>query len=374
MIIYNIWLGKKYVEVQENYNDSYSKYNSTYVDFLQNIKVVKRLNATKYANCKNEETFKKVIPKMDKINLFYSLRSNGIGFFVYLMYAIILVNLYIKMKNGQDILSDLLFYSTIFIGLSTELKDLSRLFMHYNKFEAATYQVENIIGEEVKRDIIYNWCNIQINELEFKYNEETKNVINIPKFEINKGDKVSIVGRSGQGKTTFLNIFARYLEIDSKKYKIDGESKEGNLNLAYISQEIDLFNLTVKENLCLGKEIENEQLMTYIKEAGLEDWIYKLENGLDTIVGERGLKLSVGQKQRLNLIRGILLDKDIYILDEPTSNLDKETERLVISFIQKYLKDKTVVIVTHREEIRKICNKHYEFKDNTMKEYKLESV
>lgn len=100
----------------------------------------------------------------------------------------------------------------------------------------------------------------------------------------------------------------------------------------------------------------------YLKEAGLEDWVNRLEDGLDTIVGEKGLKLSVGQKQRLNIIRGILLDKDIYILDEPTSNLDKETEKMIINLIKKYLKEKTVIIVTHREEIKDICDRHYKVK------------
>lgn len=370
MVLYNIWVGRKYVIYQEEYNDSYSKYNSTYVDFLQNIKTVKRLNATKYANSKNEESFKEVIPKMNKINLFYSLRSNGISFFVYFMYIVILINLYFKMKNGEDILSYLLFYATMFSGLSTELKDLSRLFMRYNKLQAATNKVENIIGKDIENNTINNWNTIEIKDLEFKYNEETKNTIYIPYFKLNKGDKISIVGRSGQGKTTFLNIFSRYIDIDSEKYKIDGKTIKGNLDLAYISQEIDLFNLTIKENLCLGKNIEEEKLMMYLSEAGLKEWVDKLENGLDTIVGERGLKLSVGQKQRLNIIRGILLDKDIYVLDEPTSNLDKETEKLIVNLIQKYLKDKTIIIVTHRDEIKKICSRHYEFKDSIMKEYK----
>ena len=371
MVLYNIWLGKRYVVVQEKYNNSYSKYNSTYVDFLQNIKTVKRLNATKYANYKNEEAFKEVIPKLDKTNFFYSLRSNGISFFVYFMYAIILINLYFKMKNGENILSYLLFYATMFSGLSAELKDLSRLFMHYNKFQAATNQVENIIGNDSESNIIYEWEKIQIKDLEFKYNNETKQTIYIPKFMVNKGDKISIVGKSGQGKTTFLNIFSRYIEVDEvddSNYIIDGKIKKGNLNLAYISQEIDLFNLTVRENLCLGKNIDDTQLMKYLKDAGLDDWVSKLEYGLDTFVGERGLKLSVGQKQRLNIIRGILLEKDVYVLDEPTSNLDKETEKLIINLIQKYLKDKTVIIVTHRDEIRNICNRHYEFKNNRMVE------
>ena len=370
MVLYNIWIGKRYVIVQEKYNNSYSKYNSIYVDFLQNIRTVKRLSASKYANYKNEEAFEEVIPKLDKTNFFYSLRSNGISFFVYFMYIIILINLYLKMKAGENILSFLLFYATIFSGLSLELKDLSRLFMHYNKFKAATNQVEKIIGNDEEISNIEDWKTIEIKDLEFKYSDEAKNTIFIPNFKINKGEKVSIVGKSGQGKTTFLNIFSRYIDVNDKNYRVDEKPKKGNLNIAYISQEIDLFNLTVKENLCLGKNIDDEKLMIYLKEAGLDEWVNRLEKGLDTIVGERGLKLSVGQKQRLNLIRGVLLNKDIYVLDEPTSNLDKETEELIIKFIQKYLKNKTVVIVTHRNEIKKICNRHYEFKNNKMEECK----
>ena len=219
--------------------------------------------------------------------------------------------------------------------------------------------------------VIYDWNEIRLTNLEFKYNGESKTTISIPDFKIKKGDKVSIIGKSGQGKTTFLNILARYIDTESENYKIDGKAVKGNLNLAYISQEVDLFDLTIKENLCLGKEFKDEELMKYLKEAGLDEWVNNLENGLYTVVGERGLKISVGQKQRLNLIRGILLDRDIYLLDEPTSNLDKETEKIIIDLIQKYLKDKTVVIVTHRDEIRKICDLHYEFKDNIMSESKI---
>ncbi len=367
MVIYNVWLGKKVVVVQEEYNELYSKYNSTYVDFLQNVKTIKRLNASQYANEKNEQLYQKVLPKLDQLNLFYSFRSNGINTFVYIMYVIVLGNLYFKMQVGENILSSLLFYATIFDLLRVELKDLTFLFIHFNKFQAATNQVEKIIGDEPENNLIKDWNTIQISNLEFQYSKDAKTTVQIPNFEIHCGEKISIVGKSGQGKSTFLNIFSRYIEVDSENYKVDGESKSGNLDLAYISQEIDLFDLTVKENLCLGKDISDETLMKILAEAGLQNWVEKLENGLDTIVGERGLKLSVGQKQRLNLIRGILLDKDIYVLDEPTSNLDKETEKLIVDLIQKYLGNKTVVIVTHRDEIKKICQKHYVFEENRMR-------
>lgn len=371
MVFYNVWLGKWYVSVQEDYNEAYSKYNSCYVDFLQNLKTVKRLNASKFARQKNEALFEKVLPKLQKMNFVFSLRSNGINMFVYVMYAIVLVNLYFKMQAGENILSSLLFYVTIFDMLRAELKDLTYLFVHFNKFQAATNQVEKMIGEESENHVIEDWNTIQICNLEFKYYKDAKATIQIPHFEIHRGDKISIVGKSGQGKSTFLNILSRYIEVDGENYKIDGEVKQGNLNLSYISQEIDLFDLTVRENLCLGKEISDETLMKILAEAGLEDWARKLENGLDTVVGERGLKLSVGQKQRLNLIRGILLDKDVYVLDEPTSNLDKETEKLIVNLIQKYLENKTVVIVTHRDEIKRICEKHYVFEENKMREENL---
>lgn len=374
ILLYNVWIGKKSVIVQEEYNNQYSKYNSTYVDFLQNIKTVKRLNATKYANYKNEEAFKRVISKLDKTNFLYSLRSNGINFFVYFMYAIILINLYFKMKAGQEVLPYLLFYATMFSGIALELKDLARLFLHYNKFKAATNQVENIIGNDNEANIIKEWNEIQINGLNFKYDEENKTSININDFVIKKGEKISVVGESGQGKSTFLNIFSRYIDIDEERYKIDGKTVKGNLDLAYISQEIDLFDLSIRDNLCLGRKIDDNKLMLYLKEAGLEEWIKSLEDGLETIVGERGLKLSVGQKQRLNIIRGILLDKEIYVLDEPTSNLDKNTEMLIVNLIEKHLNNKTVIIVTHRDRIKRICNRHYEFKNNTMKELIEENV
>lgn len=368
MVVYNVWLGKKVVSVQEDYNEKYSQYNSSYVDFLQNAKTVKRLRAGKFASQKNEELFQKTLPKLDKLNLFYSLRSNGINAFVYIMYVVVLVNLYFQMKSGVNILSSLLFYATIFDLLRGELKDLTFLFIHYNRFQAATNQVEKIVGKEEDKGVIQNWEEIRISNLNFKYHDETKTTICIPDFRLKKGEKISIVGKSGQGKTTFLNILSRDIEVDRACYQIDGKTLDEKLDLAYISQEIDLFDLSIRENLCLGKKLEDAELMQYLKEAGLDEWIEKSEHGLDTIVGERGLKLSAGQKQRLNILRGILLDKDVYILDEPTSNLDQETEKRMVNLIQKYLKNKTVIIVTHRDEIKRICERHYEFKENKMLE------
>ena len=225
-----------------------------------------------------------------------------------------------------------------------------------------------MIIEEEPQNKTRNWNNITLKDIEFKYNDESNAIIKIPSFSLNKKDKISIVGESGQGKSTFLSLFCRFYDIDDKNYLKDGTPTSKIPDIAYISQESDLFDLTIKENLCLGKRISNETLNEYLKDAGLDEWINDLENGLDTLVGEKGIKLSAGQKQRLNIIRGILLDKEIYILDEPTSNLDSLSENKIYDMINKYLKNKTCLIVTHRPKLTEICNKHYYFDKRVMLE------
>ena len=297
-----------------------------------------------------------------------SLIVDGTNFLVYVMFFILMLHLFFQMQSGVDVFSYVVFYVTIFNSLNVELAHLSQMFLYFNKFHAANNQIEEMIGEEEKQLKFRNFDNITLNDIEFKYHKNSKNVIKIPYFSINKKDKISIVGESGQGKSTFLSIFCRFYTIDNGKYLVDDISTNKAPDVAYISQEVDLFDLSIRDNLLLGKGVSDKKLKEYLDDAGLLDWVNSLEYGLDTLVGEKGVRLSTGQKQRLNIIRGILLDKDIYILDEPTSNLDQVSEQKIYDMISKYLKDKTCIIVTHRMELTKLCNKHYYFKDKEMLE------
>ena len=170
------------------------------------------------------------------------------------------------------------------------------------------------------------------------------------------------MGESGQGKTTAMNILAGLyplkqgeLIIDNKKYV------DKRLELVFVSQEAELFDLSIRDNLCLGQDISDKKICEMFEDAGLTGWYNELPQGLDTIVGEKGIKLSAGQKQRLNFIRGILFDKPLYFFDEPTSNLYSVSEEKITNMIEKYLKNKTYVIVTHRPMLKDLCNKHYVF-------------
>ncbi|MBR1376777.1 MAG: ABC transporter ATP-binding protein [Bacilli bacterium] len=370
IVIYNVIITKTNVKIQEEYNDKNAKYNATAVDFLQNVKIVKNFEAKEYATDTMENKFKIVKKPMIKTHIFRSMRSDGINFMVYFMYVIVLLNLFFKMKNGDtNIFSYLVFYTSMFSGLNTELRDVARLFIIFNKFKSANNQIEKMIIDEDQTNKIRTWNNITLKNIEFKYKGES-NIINIPYFSLDKNDKISIVGESGQGKSTFLSLFSRFYEVNDNNYLVDFTPTSKAPDIAYISQETDLFDLSIRDNLLLGKKLSDDKLNEYLEDAGLLEWINELHKGLDSQVGEKGIKLSAGQKQRLNIIRGILLDKDIYILDEPTSNLDIVSENKIYDMIDKYLKDKTCIIVTHRPKLTEMCNKHYYFRNKTLIEKK----
>lgn len=365
IIFINFKISKITVKVQKSYNDRNAKYNATYVDFLQNIKTVKRLRANFFSKQKIDSEFQDTVRPYKRMKQVVSLRAHGISFLIYLMYFIILISLYFKMRQGENVLSYIIFYATIFQSVGRELIDLSGFFSNINSLSAANNSIEEMI-EEVDQHYIQSFDVLELQNIKHRYKGHSNIIIEINKFELNKGEKVSIIGESGQGKTTLLNILTKDISVGEGKYLINGKETTKKLDVAFVSQETDLFDLSVRENLTLGKKINDSVIFKLIEEAGLESWYSRLENGLDTIVGEQGLRLSTGQKQRLNLIRSIILDKDIYILDEPTSNLDNITEEKIINMIQKYLRDKTVVIVTHRTDLNQICDKIYQFNNNKL--------
>lgn len=367
-VFYNIKLSRYVKSKQKLYNSDSSNYNSTLTDILQNIKTIKRLDADDYSINKINESFVPIKKSFHNLKNANILRVNGIDAMLLIMYLIILISLYFRFKSGENILAFLLFYITSFNGIKSEFKRLSNVFQIYTELRSANDQIEEMVGFYEKNEVINDFETIEITNVNFKYDKKSKKSIVVPKFVLNSGDKVSIIGKSGEGKSTFLNILSKFLIDDKATYLIDGKQTDKNLSLAYISQDVDLLNVSIKENICLGKKVSERRFKELLKDADLYDWIMELPDKENTIVGERGVKLSAGQKQRVNLLRGIVLDKSLYILDEPTSNLDTETENLIIELIKKHLDNKTVVIVTHKMAVKKICNKHYIFSNGVMRQ------
>lgn len=345
-----------------------SRYNATFIDFVQNIITVRKLNINEFCKNKISKNSERYL-KTTKVNEIKRSYMNAVFTgLMNLLYFVVLISTIIMVKNGEDGLPYLLFYMAALGKLYIELNNIVKLIDITVRFKGAKEQLDNYFKGSTKVELIDKYNNVKLTNVIFSYTKDSTK-IKIPEFILNKGDKISIMGESGQGKTTTMNILAGLFPLSKGELKIDGKTvMNKRLDLVFVSQEVDLFDLSIRDNLCLGKEIPEEKIMQLLDEAGLMNWYKELPNGLETIVGEKGIKLSAGQKQRLNLIRGILIDKELYFFDEPTSNLDIVSEEKIISMIKKYLNNKTYVIITHRPKIKELCNRHYVFEEHMMKE------
>ncbi len=195
---------------------------------------------------------------------------------------------------------------------------------------------------------------ITFEDINFEYKKDKPVLKNIS-FEVTKGETIALVGNSGGGKTTIVNLLPRFYKLKNGAIKIDGVSiNDIKLNdlrehIAIVFQDNFLFEGTIRDNILLGKlDATEAELHNAIKNSYLEDFINSLENGLDTQIGERGVLLSGGQKQRIGIARAFLKNAPILILDEATSALDNQAEHIVQQAIDNLMKDRTVFVIAHR--------------------------
>jgi ABC-type multidrug transport system fused ATPase/permease subunit len=174
-------------------------------------------------------------------------------------------------------------------------------------------------------------------------------------FEASRGEKIAIVGPSGAGKSTIVSLLLRFYDIDSGKITIDGLSikdyklTELRSQMAIVPQDVLLFGGSIRENIAYGKPgAADEEIRDAAKKANAHDFIESFPEKYETVVGERGIKLSGGQRQRIAIARAVLRDPAILILDEATSSLDSESEKLVQDALEKLMKGRTSFIIAHR--------------------------
>lgn len=357
-------LKKANTQVEKLYDQEY-EYSSMYNDFISNIRTVKLLNDDNYFAGKIIREGKKCCTENRKYVRYYSLEEVLRNILIVVPFFLGLIKAAIDLSNGIDTLGIITFYISLQVEMGFVFEELSGTIISWYELKAIKNKLKTIFKNLDNRKEVKSFHEIKLSKIVIQYPKSNLE-IKVDDFIVNNNDKISITGQSGQGKTTIINLILGNISHYKGQVFIDEKNlKDMKPDIGVVSQETELFNMSIKDNLCLDKKISDEEIIEYLEELELNE-ILLFEDGIDTIVGEKGLKLSTGQKRRINILRSYLMNKDIYILDEPTSNLDKHTEKIVVDFILKYFKNKTLIIATHNEKINELCNKFYTFKNHNL--------
>lgn len=221
---------------------------------------------------------------------------------------------------------------------------------------------------------------IKFENVTFRYPNTDVDILKNVSFEIKKGEKVGIIGKSGIGKTTLVDLLLGYWEVNSGKITIDGKNINDNIqgwlkHIGYIPQNIYMIDGTIYENVTFGlKDIPEEKVNLVLKKAKLDTFVNSLPDGLNTLIGEKGLRLSGGQRQRIGIARSLLSNPDILVLDEATSSLDTDLETEITDSIYEISDNKTVIMIAHRHSTLRECDYIIEVKNKGINILKTKDV
>ena len=252
---------------------------------------------------------------------------------------------------------------------------------YYNKsidllFKEMQIEVEltenRTLNFDFKKEIVFE-------NVSFKYQSDSDFIFKSLNLKIQKGETIGLIGSSGSGKSTFVDILIGLLSPTSGDIVVDGKginkyTSSWQKKIGYISQDIHLIDDSIIKNIALGVEehkINLDSVNKALNSAQLQSFIKSLSNGINTHVGDKGVQISGGQKQRIGLARALYHNPEILILDEATSSLDDKTENEVMKAIELLSDDKTVIIIAHRLSTLGFCKKIFELKNSRFKEIKL---
>lgn len=250
------------------------------------------------------------------------------------------------------------------VALSNLSNNLLHTFACAERLFALLDEEPNV--EEVAGDKKVEGNSIKFKDVEFSYPGRQEKILDDISININKGDKIALIGESGIGKSTFIKLIMRFWDVNSGRIDIDGinikdiPTKSLRASQTLVSQETYLFNESIEDNIKIGNlNASREDVIEAAKKASIHDFIEKLPKGYDTKAGELGGMLSSGEKQRIGLARAFISNGDVLILDEPTSNLDTLNESEILRSIKENCEEKTIILISHRKSTTSVCNKVY---------------
>lgn len=362
MILIAIVFGRFIRQQSKGAQDALAATNVIVDETFQGIDVVKAFTSERYESSRYATLNDKVVRVFLKASKF---RAAFVSFVIFAMFGAIVVIVWkgLSMVAGSEIsfgeLIKFLLY-TVFIGAS--LAGLSESYAVVQKTVGSSQRIQEILqeGEEIKLDETESPLaihgDIEFRNVSFAYPSRPEvPILDSVSLSAKRGEKIALVGPSGSGKSTIIKLLAKLYSVEQGEILIDGQNSNIlnttalRKNIGTVPQDTMLFGGTIRENIAYGKEsATDEEVIAASKKAYAWDFIQHFPEGLETVVGERGVKLSGGQRQRIAIARAILRDPKILLLDEATSALDSESERLVKQALNELMKGRTTFIIAHR--------------------------
>ncbi|WP_366474983.1 ABC transporter ATP-binding protein [Sulfuricurvum sp.] len=295
-----------------------------------------------------------------------------LGFGIIIFMIIYLVN-----KYQSDISGALALISMFVLGLYRLMPSANRILSGYNQilfYKSSLDIIHNDLmydAEKLQNDPIEFKQILQLDRISFEY-DDNKPVLENISLTIHKGDKVAFIGESGSGKSTLVDLIIGLYRPQKGSISVDGITlNENNIKswrnkIGYIPQNIYLFDSTVAQNVAFGKPINDDKIKEALRQANILEFLETHHEGINTHVGEGGVKLSGGQRQRIAIARALYGNPEILVLDEATSALDSDTEAKIMEEIYKISEDKTLIIIAHRLSTIERCERCYALKNGAI--------
>ena len=300
---------------------------------------------------------------------------------IIVIFSYIILNFTSFSKDLNNLVPSLALYAAASFRI---LPSMNKIILKFNELRYSRSAIE-VLGKELENEIHerknntsiinINFHKLSFKNVSFKYENRTKNTLENISLDINNGKIYGFIGETGSGKTTFSDLIMCLQKVSDGKILLNNDKNLYDFKyswqsmIGYVPQNIFIFDQSIKNNIAFGEfnnQINLDQLNNSIKQAQLENFINSLDEGIETIVGENGSKISGGQLQRIGIARALYLNPQILILDEVTSSLDLDTEKQILNVIENLKGKKTIILITHKLNALKVCDEIFQIKNGKL--------
>ena len=355
-------LGKRISKVTTEAQEK-SGFLTTYlVELFKNHKLIKIFQKEKFEKARADEHLKQLKEKNQKIQTVFVRMSPIMEVLTGIMIAILIYYSGVLIAQGELDINNFFSFLAAMMLAYQPVRSLSTLNMVVNQGISAASRIlpiidkkNNIINHPGSKPIVIKDANIKFKSVNFSYDLDEDKTLKLINLEFKGGKMTSLVGHSGSGKSTILNLIPRFYDIKSGDITIDDQSLYKSTiesirdEISMVSQETTLFDDTIKNNIKYGKEdATDDEILEVSKLSFCHEFIKNLPDQYETLIGENGVRLSGGEKQRLSIARAMMKRSSIILLDEATSSLDTETESKIQEALKILTKNKTTIVIAHR--------------------------